>query len=70
MILPHEQDVTERYFFLSKVSNGAGKNEFISKFICLQPHLYEKIHTSHTHINTRKWQLTFLLAVAYTQWVF
>ena len=63
MILPHEQDVTERYFFFSKVSNGAGKNEFISKFTCLQPHLYE-IHMSHTHISTRKWQLTFLLAVA------
>ena len=53
MILPHEQDVPERYFFFSKVSNGAGKNEFISKFTCLQPHLYE-IHMSHTHISTRK----------------
>ena len=25
MILPHEHDVTERYFFFSKGSNGAAK---------------------------------------------
>ena len=34
-----EQDVTERYLFFSEGSNGAGKNEFISQFTCLQHHL-------------------------------
>ena len=29
MFLAHEQDDTERYFFSSQVSNGAGKNEFV-----------------------------------------
>ena len=33
---------TERYFFLSEGSNGAGKNEFASQFTCLQTHLYVK----------------------------
>ena len=42
MILTHGQDVTVRYFFFSESSNGAGKNEFVSQFICLQPHLYVK----------------------------
>ena len=42
MILAHEQDVTERYFFFSKGSNGAGKNEFVPQFTCLKPHLYVK----------------------------
>ena len=51
MILAHEQNVTERYFFLSNVS---GKNEFVSQFTCLQPHLYMKMHTPHTHTRTRK----------------
>ena len=37
-----------------KGSNGAGKNEFVSQFTCLQPHLYAKIHVPHTHIGTRK----------------
>ena len=40
MILAHEQDITERYFFFSEGSNGAGKNEFISQFTCLQLHFY------------------------------
>ena len=30
MFLAHEQDVTERYFFFSQGSTGAGKNEFAS----------------------------------------
>ena len=34
----HEQDVTERYFFFSQGSNGAGKNEFVSQYSCLHPH--------------------------------
>ena len=38
MFLVHEQDITERYFFFSQGSNGAGKNEFISHCTCLQPH--------------------------------
>ena len=29
MILAHEQDDTERYFFFSLGSNGAGENEFV-----------------------------------------
>ena len=29
-----EQDVTERYFFFSEGSSGAGKNEFVSQFTC------------------------------------
>ena len=37
-----EQDVTERYLFVSKGSNGAGKNEFVSHVTCLKPHLYVK----------------------------
>ena len=38
MILAHEQDITERYFFFSWGSNGADKNDFASQFTCLQPH--------------------------------
>ena len=37
MFLVHEQDITERYFFFSQGSNGAGKNEFASQCPCLQP---------------------------------
>ena len=37
-----------------KDSNGAGKNEFVSQFTCLQPHLHTKIHVQRTHIGTRK----------------
>ena len=37
MFLAHEQDVTERYFFFSQGSNGAGKNEFVSQYSCLHP---------------------------------
>ena len=58
MIFAHEQDDTERYFFFSCGSNGAGKNEFISQFTCLQPDFYIKIHAPNTHISTRKWQWT------------
>ena len=54
MILAHEQDDTERYFFFSQGSNGAGKNEFVFPFICLQPHLYIKIHVPRTHISNTK----------------
>ena len=54
MILVHEQDHTKRYFFFSQGSNGAGKNEFVFQFTCLQPHLYIKIHAPRTHISTRK----------------
>ena len=54
MILAHEQDNTERYFFLYQNSNGADKNEFIFQFTCLQPHLYVKIHMPCTYISTRK----------------
>ena len=59
MILVHEQDHTKRYFFFSQGSNGAGKNEFVFQFTCLQPHLYIKIHAPRTHISTRKWRRTF-----------
>ena len=60
MILTHEQDDKERYFFFSQGSNGVGKNEFVFQFSCLQPHLYIKTHVPHTHISTRKWwQTTF-----------
>ena len=55
MILAHEQDITARYFFSSWGSNGAGKNEFVSQFTCLQPHLHVKKPVTHTHISTRKW---------------
>ena len=44
MVLAHEQDYTERYFFFSKSSNGAGKNEFVFQFAYLQLHFYIKIH--------------------------
>ena len=37
MILAYEQVVTG-YFFFSYGLNGAGKNEFVSQFTCLQPH--------------------------------
>ena len=50
MILALEQDDTERYLFSSEGSNGAGKNEFVFQFTCLQPHLYIKIHAPCTHI--------------------
>ena len=53
MILTHEQDNTERCFFFSQGSNGAGKNKFVFRFTCLQP-LYIKIHVPHTHISTKK----------------
>ena len=36
-----KSDVTERYF-LFYGSNVAGKNDFVSPFTCLQPHLYVK----------------------------
>ena len=42
MILIHEQVVTEWYFFFSQGSDGAGKNEFLSWFTCLQSHFYVK----------------------------
>ena len=42
MILAHEQDVTERYFFFSLGSNGAGKSGFVSQFTCVEPLLYVK----------------------------
>ena len=54
MILAHEQDNTEKYFFLYQNSNGADKNEFIFQFTCLQPHLYVKIHMPRTYISTRE----------------
>ena len=38
IFLVHEQDVTERCFFFSNNSNGAGKNEFVYQFSSLQPH--------------------------------
>ena len=58
MILSHEQDDTERYFFFSPGSNSKGKNEFVFQFTCLKPHLYIKIHVPHTHVSTRKWRWT------------
>ena len=42
MILTHEEVVTEWYFFFSQDSNGAGKNDFVSKFTYLQPHFFVK----------------------------
>ena len=54
MILSHEQDDTERYFFFSQGSNSEGKNEFAFQFTYLKTHLYIKIHVPHTHLNTRK----------------
>ena len=42
MILAHEQDITEWYFFFCYGSNAADKNEFVSQFTCLQPHFYVK----------------------------
>ena len=42
MILAHEQVGTELYFFFSKGSNGAGKNEFVSQFTYLQLHFFVK----------------------------
>ena len=53
MILAHEQDDTERFFF-SEGSNRSGKTEFVFRFTCLQPHLYIKIHVSRAHISARK----------------
>ena len=50
-----KEGLAERYFFFSWGSHGAGKNEFVSQFTCSQPHLYVKIHVTHTHISTRKW---------------
>ena len=52
MILAHQQDDTERYYFFSQGLNGADKNEFVFQFTCLQPHLHIKIHEPHTHIST------------------
>ena len=37
-----EQDITERYLFFSKSSNGAGKTEFLPQSTCLNPHLHVK----------------------------
>ena len=54
MILAHEQNATERYFFFSQGSNSVCKNEFVFQFTCLQPHLYTKIHAPSTHISTTK----------------
>ena len=54
MTLAHEQDDTERYFFFSQGSNGAGKNRFVFQFTCSQPHFYIKIHAPRTHISTKK----------------
>ena len=51
MILAHEQDVTERYFFFSQGTNSVCKNEFVFQFTCLQPHYYTKIHAPSTHIS-------------------
>ena len=44
MCLTHEQDVTERYFFVSERSNGIYilKNEFVSQYTCLQSHFSVK----------------------------
>ena len=42
MFLAHEQDVAERCLFFSKGSIGAGKNEFVSHYTCLQPHFSVK----------------------------
>ena len=42
MFPTNEQDVTERYFFSSQGSNGAGKNEFASQYNCIQPHFSVK----------------------------
>ena len=53
MILPNEQDITGRCFVFSWGSNGVGKNEFASQFICFLSHLYVKIHMLRTHINTK-----------------
>ena len=47
MILAHERDVTERYFVFSEGWKGADKNEFISRFTVLQPHL---------HVQFKKWK--------------
>ena len=41
MILASKKAVTE-YFFLSKGSNGADKNDFVFQFTYLQPHFYVK----------------------------
>ena len=40
MILVQEHNLTEKYLFFSEVLNGAGKNKFVSQFICLQTHFY------------------------------
>ena len=58
LILAHEQDDTEGYFFFSEGSNGACKNEFVFQFTCLQPHFYIKIHVPRAHISTKKWWWT------------
>ena len=54
MTLAYELDDTERYLFFSSGSNGAGKNEFVFQFTCLQPHFYIKIHAPGIHISTKK----------------
>ena len=42
MTLAHEQDITERYSVISEDSNGAGTNEFVPQFTCLQSRLHVK----------------------------
>ena len=64
MFLEHEQNITERYFLFSQGSNNGGINEFVSRYICLQPHFSVNIkdknkiinnyRVPHTHISNRK----------------
>ena len=51
MILAHEQDVTERYFFFSLGSNGAGKNEFVSQFAYSQKASFVCKNTHATYLH-------------------
>ena len=54
--------LTERYFFLSHVSNGTGKNDFVSQYTCLKASFLRQIKdikinnycVLHTHISNRK----------------
>ena len=54
MFLVHEQDITERYFFFSQGSNGAGKNEFVSQYTCLQSHFSVKYENENKIITARR----------------
>ena len=45
MFLAHEK-VTESYFLFSQGSNGAGKNDFVLQYTCLQPHFSVKYRIS------------------------